>query len=224
MDNVYNTTKNAIEYYYNDPRLKGIIDDLKVAIDEFGYSFTNVNEIIKKLARRLYEDNICEKNKISHVIKEILANKINEGKISSKWIEKCLPHEYKRKYVVKSEQSSLSHKILKTIPITNTKKEVLDASIEPIFQPENNSIDSSTIITLPENKNEIDEIQTYELEEALRKQQQFLNGNQIFSKESIFVIQQDKLRLVKEVIEKSNKSCYMKFDSNKVLREAWTDN
>jgi hypothetical protein len=220
MDNI---TKKTIEYYYNDPRLKEIIADLKVAIDELGYIFTNVNEIIKELARRLYEDNICEIDKISYVIKEILADKINEGKVSSRWIEKCLPKEYKRKYLVKSEQGSLSPKRSKTITITNPKKDILNASIEPILQPEDNSINPSKIIVYPEKKNEIDELQTYELEEALRKQQQFLSGDQIFSEESVFIIQQNNFRLVNEVIEKSNKSCYMKFDKNKILKEAWSD-
>jgi hypothetical protein len=37
----------------------------------------------------------------------MLADKINEGKITGKWIEECLPQEYKRKYA-KSELSSLS--------------------------------------------------------------------------------------------------------------------
>ena len=104
------------------------------------------------------------------------------------------------------------------------KKEVLDASNEPIFQPENNSVDPSKIITLPENKNEIDELQTYELEEALRKQQQFLSEDQIFSEENIFVIQQDNFLLVNELNEKCKKACYTKFNNNKILREAWSDN
>jgi hypothetical protein len=215
----------TIDYYYNDPRFNEIIVDLKVAIDQLDYSFTNFNEIITELARRIYHYNNCEKDKICQVIKEILADKINEGKISSKWIEKCLPKAYKRKYTVKNEQSLLSPKIPKTITITNAKKEVLDATgIEPIFHSKNNSINSSEIMVHPEKKNEIVEIQTCELKEGLRKQQQFLSGDQIFSEESVFVIQLDHFRLVNEVIEKSNKYCYMKFDSNKTSRKAWSDN
>ena len=42
----------------------------------------------------------------------MLADKIKEGKITKKWIERCLPQEYRRRYV-KSEQSSLSGKAKK---------------------------------------------------------------------------------------------------------------
>ena len=216
--------QEMLKYYHNFLRNKGLLADLKISNDELNDSLTKCNEIIKKLVRRIYEDKICEIDKISQLIKYLFIDKIIEGKFSIEWIENCLPKEYKSKYIIKSQENSFSLKRIKTITIANSKKEVLDSGIEPIFQPEDDSINPSKIIVLPEKKNEIDEIQTYELEEALRKQQQFLNGDQIFSKESIFVIQQDKLRLVKEVIEKSNKSCYMKFDSNKVLREAWSDN
>jgi len=60
------------------------------------------------LARRLDESKQCEQGQISKRIKEILKDKIHEGKISGKWIEECLPKEYKRKYI-KSELSSLSN-------------------------------------------------------------------------------------------------------------------
>ena len=176
----------TIEYYYNDPRFKGIIVDLKVAIDEFGYNFTNFNEIIKELARRLYHYNIYQKDKICQVIKEILADKINEGKISSKWIEKSLPKEYKSKSVVNSEEILDSPKRPKTIKITNAKKEILDASIEPIFQPEDNSINLSKIMILSEEKNEIDKIK--ELEEIICKYELFITSDQILTENTQFLI------------------------------------
>ena len=216
MDNI---TKKTIEYYYNNPRLKELIVDLKTAIEELGDHFTNIHEIIKKLAIRLYEDNICEKDKISQVIKEILADKINEGRVSSKWIEKCLPKEYKRKYIVKSEQSSLSPKRPKTI--TSAKKEILDAGTEPIFQPEDDSLNPSKIMVLSEEKNEIDEIK--ELREIISKYQQFVTSDQILTDNSQFLVPKEKFQLIKNVIEKSNKGCYLKFNKNKSLREAQPD-
>ena len=198
----------------NNPKLHGIIIDLKNIIDDYDYNFKKFQELILELARRLNEEKSCEQNKISQIIKEILKDKIKEGKITAKWIEECLPTEYKRKYSLKSEQSSLSNKKKGLVSITNEGEEI--------------KIDD---ISIQANKKELAypgdqsaNIQTYELEEALRKQQQFLNGDQIFSEYSIFVIQQDNFRLVNEIIEKSNKSCYMKFDSNKILREAWSDN
>jgi len=49
----------------------------------------------------------CKRNEISITIKKILKDKIQEGKVTEKWIEECLPQEYKRQYN-KSESSSLS--------------------------------------------------------------------------------------------------------------------
>ncbi|HZA08416.1 MAG TPA: hypothetical protein VE619_11990 [Nitrososphaeraceae archaeon] len=55
-----------------------------------------------------------KRNQICRKIKQILKDKITERKITAKWIEKCLPSEYKRKYndnknkKIKSELSSLS--------------------------------------------------------------------------------------------------------------------
>ena len=56
------------------------------------------------------EVQLCERNEICRAIKDILKDKIKEGKITvSKWIEESLPDDYKRKYS-KSEQNSLLHK------------------------------------------------------------------------------------------------------------------
>lgn len=49
----------------------------------------------------------CKKDEISRKIKYELKDKIDEGKISGRWIEKCLPDEYKRRYE-KSELTPLS--------------------------------------------------------------------------------------------------------------------
>lgn len=99
--------QKILDYCNNNPKTKKIIVDLKTAIDEIEYSFTNFKDKINELARRLNADNICKTDKISRVIKRLLIDKIKEGKISAKWIEECLPREYKRNYTIKSEVSSL---------------------------------------------------------------------------------------------------------------------
>ncbi len=53
------------------------------------------------------EEHVVKQGQVCRKIKEILEDKINQGKISEKWIEECLPAEYKRKYI-KSDLSSLS--------------------------------------------------------------------------------------------------------------------
>ena len=103
-----NESIESVNDISNNPKLHGIIIDLKNIIDDYDYNFKKFPELILELARRLNEEKSCEQNKISQIIKEILKDKIKEGKITAKWIEECLPSEYKRKYTIKSEQSSLS--------------------------------------------------------------------------------------------------------------------
>ena len=201
----------SVNDIFNNPKLHGIIIDLKIIIDDYDYNFKKFKELILELAHRLNEEKLCEENKISQVIKDILKDKIKEGKMTSKWIEECLPPAYKRKYNIKSEQSSLSNK---KVSITNGGKTIIidDKNSIPIIKNE-----------LDYPKNEINDNQTCELEEALRKQQQFLRGDETFSEETVFHIQKEQFQLVNEVIEKSNKVCYLKFDKNKILREAQPD-
>lgn len=53
----------------------------------------------------------CQRDRISVLIKNLLAEKVKEAKISTRWIEGCLLKEYKRKYA-KSELSS--HSVIRT--------------------------------------------------------------------------------------------------------------
>jgi hypothetical protein len=62
---------------------------------------TSAKNLILELERLLDETQQCEQCQISRKIKEMLKDKINEGKITGKWIEECLPQEYKRKYTKK---------------------------------------------------------------------------------------------------------------------------
>ena len=65
--------------------------------------------MIHELARQLDERRLCERGRISIKIKEILDDKIHAGKVTERWIRKCLPPEYKREYAKdKRELSSLS--------------------------------------------------------------------------------------------------------------------
>ena len=205
--------KKILEYYYNDPKTKELIADLKTVIDEIEYPYTKFNTIIKELARRLYEDNICEKEKISQIIKYLLLDKIKKYKISARWIEECLPRDYKRKYNIKSEQSSLSKK---KMSITNEGKTIVvdDTNSIPIID---NKLD------YPLNDSS-DDIETYEIKEAFRKQQQFVKGDQIFSEETIFQIPKEIFqKTIIESLEKSNKTCFVRFYNNKILKEFWSD-
>jgi hypothetical protein len=95
-------------------QIENIIANLRVVIDE------------------REEIQICRK------IKEMLKDKINEGKITGKWVEECLPQEYKRKYA-KSELSSLSGNAKKVgkILVDNQGKSLSESS-----SYENSNIDN----------------------------------------------------------------------------------
>ena len=87
--------------------IRSKITMLLVVIDQIDSDFKQARELILEIAKRLDEEGLCERNEISRTLKKILREKIQKGKVTEKWIEECLPPEYKRTYV-KSELSSLS--------------------------------------------------------------------------------------------------------------------
>jgi len=89
--------------------VKSIARNLRIAVDQMHLGLTKAKELILETARQLDEEHVEEQDKICKKIKEILKDKIQEGKISEGWIEECLPREYKRKYTrTESQQNHLS--------------------------------------------------------------------------------------------------------------------
>jgi hypothetical protein len=84
-----------------------IIHKLIQLIDTFRSIGSEIRDLILDLARWMDETKQCRRDEICRKIKNELKEKIAQGKISEKWIEECLPKEYKRRYT-KSELSSLS--------------------------------------------------------------------------------------------------------------------
>ena len=119
--------------------IKSIIATLRVVVDQIDSNFKQARELILEIARQLDEGELCERNQISRTIKKILKDKIQEGKVTEKWIEECLDPEYKRQYT-KSEPSSLSKQQRKQqiIEISTEGKQV---SPEP--QDDDKDIDRS---------------------------------------------------------------------------------
>jgi hypothetical protein len=103
---------NSLDYCTNHPSINGIIADLKIVVENFHLECTKLRDIIQELAKRLDENKICKQDIICQSIKEILKEKIDEGKISERYIESCLPTEYKRKHIrkkiIESEICSVS--------------------------------------------------------------------------------------------------------------------
>ena len=84
--------KNANPTVMRSNQIETIVTKLRLVIDELGRNFTNAKNLILELARLLDETHQCEQCQISRKIKEMLKGKINEGKITGKWIEEyaCL--------------------------------------------------------------------------------------------------------------------------------------
>jgi len=96
--------KELIDTMLNSPmpkqtpadRIKTVVVDLRAVIDEIDRNFASAKSLILELARLLDETKQCRQSQICRKIKEMLKDKIHEGKITGKWIERCLPQEYRR--------------------------------------------------------------------------------------------------------------------------------
>ena len=144
----------------DEQEIKGIIADLRSVIDQLSLNFTSERDLIHRLARRLDESKQCEQDQICQRIKEILKDKIQERKITDKWIEECLPKEYKGKYV-KSELSSLSKSSPKKILVSSQGNTITEPKAEP-------SNDNINIRNLPTCSNcELLQTENFHLREAL---------------------------------------------------------
>ena len=89
--------KNTNPTVIHSNQIETITTKLRLVIDELDRNFASAKSLILKLARLLDETKQCKQSQICRKIKEMLKDKINEGKITGKWIESCLPQEYKRK-------------------------------------------------------------------------------------------------------------------------------
>ena len=128
MTQIININNDSI----NHPSVNGIISDLKMMVENLHLEFTKLKEIIQELARRLDENKICEQETICQTIKEILKDKIAEGKISERYIESCLPTEYKRKKhnrqnIIETEQISV---LQKNNQVTNLENRHIEQKIQ----------------------------------------------------------------------------------------------
>lgn len=91
---------------YRNSTVYGMIIDLRVSVDDYHRHLIRAEELIQEIAKTLSQEEWkYEKSTICTRIKDILEDKIREGKITERWIEECLTSEYKRSYV-KSELSS----------------------------------------------------------------------------------------------------------------------
>lgn len=212
--------------------IDGIIADLRIVIDQLNMNFANAKNLILELARRLDETKRFEQCEICRKIKDILHDKIKDGKISEKWIAECLPEEYKRKYS-KRELCSLSKNAKKSekIIIDNKGKTAVDVSATDSL-----SIDNNTNCIEPKGRNTKNIIQKkrseelgalenengscircQELEEALRKTSIPVSAEYISINEIKLTIPKEKYEEVKDAMDNSTYFCNLIFDKRNGL-------
>jgi len=81
--------------------VKNTVKELWTVIDRSYSDSLNAEKLIVGIARELDERGLCKRDRISRKIKALLKDKIKAGKVTANWVHKCLPDEYKRKYVGK---------------------------------------------------------------------------------------------------------------------------
>jgi hypothetical protein len=227
--------KNTNPTVMRSNQIETIVTKLRLVIDELGRNFTNARNLILELARLLDETQRCEQSQISRKIKQMLKDKINEGKITGKWIEECLPQEYKRKYT-KSELSSLSRNAKKVgkILVDNEGKSLAESS-----SYESSSIDNIAHIAhiahtqtqgkdrnqtlrkdtpnnlgISENDDGCGCISVQEWEGAFLKALMMTQDEHLSGAEIKFTIPKERYEEVKTAMSNGSNCCYLIFDRN----------
>src|SRR5215467_4967527 len=111
--------------------VKSTARKLRIAVDQMHLGLTKAKELILETARQLDEQHVEEQAKICKKIKEILKDKIQEGKISEGWIEECLPREYKRKYTKNESQQNHLSGVQQPELVVSTKGNQISQSDKP---------------------------------------------------------------------------------------------
>jgi len=205
----------------DDQTIKNIIIDLRLAVDQLGKDFIKAKDLIHELARHLDESKQCERDQVSRKIKEILKDKIREGKITAKWIEDCLPSEYKRKYTTKSEDTSLSKE--------STKEIEVDAQGNSISEPESAIFESTETSSenqsIPSPSQEIQEADNSELMRHLQKSTNLNSAEYLLAKsKSEYIVLKEKHETeLTNALKNCNKYCCLFFDANGILLKIESD-
>jgi hypothetical protein len=219
-------------------QIENIIAKLRVVIEERDKNFADAKSLILELAIHLDETRQCEETQICRKIKEMLNDKINEGKITGKWIEECLPQEYKRKYA-KSELSSLSRNAKKVgkILVDNEGKSLAesssyeDSSVDNIahiahiahmahtqtqgrLRNQTLQKDTPNNLGISENDDGCGYIRVQEWEEAFLKALMMTQDEHLSGAEIKFTIPKDRYEEIRTAMCNGSNCCYLVFDRN----------
>jgi hypothetical protein len=212
-----NTSSSYDSIQNDEQEINGIIVDLRQIIDHYSTTFARAGDIILRLARRLDETKQCEQGQICKRIKEILKDELKKGKISEKWIEKCLPKEYKRNYV-KSELSSLSNSP-ETILVSSQGKTIT----EPQAEPANGNIKIKNPSTC--RNCELLQTENHQLAQALESKTEPITAEKLLENdERKYIILKRHESEIINALQKCKNSCNLVFNSDGILVRIEPDN
>jgi hypothetical protein len=227
------TPEDRCKVYQNSP-VYGMFIDLRLLIDDYHKGLNRAKELIREIARRLDEEREYERFTISARIKEILEDKIREGKITERWIEESLPSEYKRSYV-KSELSSQLKKDKRRAGKAHAENKPKDQQkvespreLEKILVttngtnfPSSQGLEKGTVTEYERLSQE-----NKELKEALhlRDRESFSTADILQEGSIVFKIFRERFDELYRVMSESERFCYMIFDvKNRILLRAKSD-
>lgn len=209
--------------------LPSIIASLRSLIDQYDLEIKKVRELILEIARRLNEGSVCEEGKICREIKKILKDKIEQGKISEKWIEECLPAEYKRKYT-KSELCSLSKKAQEKpkpqiAASTDGKSASYDEQVTVTKTPTNDEPSTTEKINPEKECSGCEELyrKNQELEEVIRRNTMLHRADEIAETEIEILIPKERYPMLTDAMDKSKNSIRLTCDEGRTFVRADPD-
>jgi DNA anti-recombination protein RmuC len=188
----------------DEQTINGIIVRLKLVVDQLSNNFVKAKDLIHELARHLDESKLCKRDQVSRKIKKILKDKIEEGKITEKWIEDCLSPEYTRKYTPKSEVTSLSK---------NRKEILVDASGNSIVSAATSEADPNNLVVNEGHSPDVEipntdtSLNDKDLEEEIKKSISFAAADQQLSEQATVVeLKTENERLRSDLQSKSDEN------------------
>ena len=219
--------------------IKNIITKLRITVDHIDSPRNYARDLIRELARQLDERRLCERDCISIKIKEILEDKIHAGKVTERWITKCLPHEYKREYAKdKRELSSLLEKRPGTectpaITVGNNGQQTtsneydIPALKEPTSNQQSNPANQQKSDWKIGSKLQLPEQVTNECTSCLELQDEVTQLREALQRISIptadqiqasgfeLIIPKEEYEMVKDAMDKSKSAIFVKCDASK---------
>ena len=194
--------------------IKSIISSLRVVIDQIDSDFKQAKELILEIARRLDEEKLCERDQISRTIKILLKDKIQANKITEKWIEECLPQEYKRQYN-KSELSSLSkQKKPQLVEVSTGGKHTLLEDKGVNQQPSNRMESDDKLKQKPGSELEALTKENEELKEVVRRQTTMHSADHVSQSELEFIVTKARYDDLRHAMNESDNLIYLIFDKS----------